>query len=239
MTGPRSGPLSLQISEDMRRWTRPTFAPVLPRFIWFATMRRQVGLDGRDILLITLLVAGLVVAAVLEKGRWLAVVGTVATVVGVAVAIGQVRLARDQIARAVTVGEATQRAVVVTREKLARSLFTDTIRQLVQADKDLFNAIHDQKSAADVGECLTSWRDAAYDAVALMEGVEGLPRGLRDALVETAKAAAEARETLGQTPDLRTSGTAQIRSEISAACGLLSRAKMKLMLDVRTDNLDG
>ena len=197
-----------------------------------ARVRRQVGLDGRDVILVGLLIALLIGAAILIKGRWLAVTATVVTLVGVAIAIGQVRLARDQIQHAVTVGEATQKAVLVTRDKVARALFIEAIGDLTKADRDLFGAIHEERPAVDVAECLTSWRDGAFDVVALMDNFKGLPRGLRNSLIETGKAAAEIRDALDADAAERRTQTAQIRSDISAACGLLSSTKMKLKLDI-------
>jgi hypothetical protein len=198
-------------------------------------VRQHIGLDVRDAILVALLAAALVLAAVLIDGNWLNIAGAVATVLGLGIAVGQIRLARDQIDHAVSVAQATQEAVSVTRDKLAKALLIEVIGELKQTDRHLHAAISDEQSAGDVGQHLAAWRDGAYDAMALIDGFKGLPRGLRNSLIETGKGAAELRDSLAPDPGARRSQTAQIRAEISGACGLLSAATMKLKLDMGED----
>ena len=198
-------------------------------------MRQHIGLDVRDAVLVSLLAAALILAAILIDGNWLNIAGAVATVLGLGIAVGQIRLARDQIDHAVSVAQATREAVSVTRDKVAKALLIEVIGDLKQTDRQLHAAISDEQSAGDVGQYLAAWRDGAYDAMALIDGFKGLPRGLRNSLIETGKGAAELRDSLAPDPGARRTQTAQIRSEISGACGLLSAATMKLKLDMGED----
>lgn len=195
-------------------------------------LRERVGLDARDWLIVMIVVLGVIGVGVAKSGRWISLAGTSATIIGLAVAIGQIRLARDQIAQAVTVAEATKAAVTSTRAKLARAELVLQIARLLQLDRDLYATIADRKPVREVAECLAGWRDSAFNVFTLLEAKQYPSVGeLRDALVSSAKAAAEARDDLPADLDTVAEHTKHLRSEISGVCGLLGGLQTALKLD--------
>lgn len=195
-------------------------------------LRKRIGLDLRDWLLVMIVVLGVIGVGIAESGRWISLAGTAATILGLAVAIGQIRLARDQIAKAVTVAEATKAAVTSTRAKLARAELVLQVARLLQLDRDLYATIADGKPVRDVAECLAGWRDSAFNVFTLLDAKHYQSSSeLRDALVSSAKAAAEARDDLPADLDKVAQETKELRSEISGVCGLLGGLQTALKLD--------
>jgi hypothetical protein len=201
--------------------------------------RSWLGLDPRDWIGVGLLVAGLVLGGIFVSGRWISIAGTVATVVGLAFAVGQIRLARKQITQAVSVAEATQKAVTTTRAKVARNMMIESIAGLQQIDRDLFAAISDKKQATDIADHLASWRDGAYNVYSLIKGAPHASPDLVDGLLSSAKEAAELRDELPEgNADLK-KATSHVRSEISGVCGLLGALQTTVKLDMEEEPLSG
>jgi hypothetical protein len=194
-------------------------------------LRQRAGLDSRDCLLVALVVFAVIGIGVLQSGRWISLAGTSATIVGLAVAIGQIRLARDQITQAVTVAEATKAAVTSTRYKLVRAELLLHVSHLQQIDQDLYSAIADGKPASEIAKYLAGWRDSASNVFALLDGKKYSSRELRDALASSAKAAAEARDDLPSDTSDVAEHTKHLRAEISGVCGLLGGLQTTLKLD--------
>lgn len=194
-------------------------------------LRKQVGLDVRDCLLVAVAVLAVIGVGVIQAGRWISLAGTAATIMGLAVAIGQIRLARDQITQAVTVAEATKAAVTSTRDKIIRGDLLVHVSRLQQIDQELYSAIADEKAVDEVAKCLAGWRDSASNAFALLDGKKYSSRELRDALASSAKATAEARDDLPlDISDVR-DHTKHLRAEISGVCSLLGGLQTTLKLD--------
>lgn len=197
--------------------------------------RSWFGLDLRDWIGVSLLVAGLLVGGILLKGRWISVAGTVATVVGLAFAVGQIRLARQQITKAVSVAEATRKAVTMTRAKVARNMMIESIAGLQQVDRDLYAAISEKRQAKDIADHLASWRDGAYNVYSLIKGTSHESPELVDGLLSSAKEAAELRDELPDDGTQLKKATNHVRSEISGVCGLLGALQTTVKLDTEEE----
>jgi len=201
-------------------------------------MRGRIGLRRRDVAGVATIVIALIAAAVLTESDWLNIAGVVAAVIGLAIAVGQIRLAQDQIKAAdqqirdaLDVARATQQAVTTTRDRVAKSLLIEAIVRLKEVERKLYSAVHESRPVGEVGAALAEWRDGAYDAVALVKYVK-VPRAVRNSLIDTAKGASSLRNVLDDADAAkRKAQTAQIRSDISEACGLLSSATTQLKLE--------
>jgi hypothetical protein len=134
----------------------------------------------------------------------------------------------------VTVAEATKAAVLTTRAKLVKSELIDAVGQMLQIDRDLFVASR-SKDVDGLADGLAAWRDRSYAVVGLLEGSQQETEELRNVLIETAKGATELRDNLLEDPTQIHAATKRLRSEISAACGLLGVVKTKLKLDMEED----
>jgi hypothetical protein len=201
---------------------------------------RNYGLDNRDWIGVAALAVGVSVLAILMPGDWLGAAGLLATIVGLAIAIGQIRLAREQIEQAVKVSEATKAAVTRTRAVVARNLLIEQVGLMQSIDRAIFESISQKQSAEAVASHLAAWRDAAYGIIGLIDGTAASREDLRESLVSTAKAAADLRDRLPEEVSELATKTRKLRSEISGTCGLLEVAKTKMRLDTEQgDHLDG
>jgi hypothetical protein len=171
------------------------------------------------------------VADIFIDGDWVGTFGIAATIIGLAVAVGQIRLARGQIEQAVSVAEATQQAVVTTQAKILRGQLMESIPHLQQIDRDLHSAVSNKQSAAEIGQHLADWRDRAYEIYALLEGRPYAPEDLTDALLSSAKDASEMRDALPSDPSKIIDTTNKLRIEMSGVCGRLGAVRAKLKLD--------
>lgn len=160
--------------------------------------------------------------------------GLVVTIVGLAIAVGQIRLARDQITHAVEVSEATRIAVTRTRAVVARNLLIESLGEMQRIDREIFASVSKGESREQLAGHLAAWRDAAYTTVALVDGMPQM-KELRDELVATAKSAANLRDNLPDEVAQLATKTKRLRSEISSACGLLAVAKTNIKLDTEQE----
>jgi hypothetical protein len=197
-------------------------------------VRAAVGLDGAEVALVVAATLAVVLLAVFVQGQWLGIFGAAATVIGLSVAVGQIRLARAQIEQAVSVAEATRQAITTTRSKMVRNELQDSIPRAQEVDRSL-NAALVAKDPAEVANALADWRDRAYGVWSLIDGGSYASKGLTDALLGSAKRAAELRSELPDDPTELQGVTVEIRAEISGACGLLEALKTKLKLETGED----
>lgn len=198
---------------------------------------KSFGLDNRDWIGVALLCLGAILLAVFQPGYWIGVAGLLVTTIGLAIAVAQIKLARQQIQQAVEVSEATKVAVTRTQAVVARNLLIEAIGAMQRIDGTLFGAVAKKEAPDHIAAQLAEWRDQAYATVALLEGTPWNSQELRDQLVSTAKAAAGLRDKLPEDVDQLAAKTKRLRSDISSTCGLLAIAKatVKLNTEQETD----
>jgi hypothetical protein len=159
--------------------------------------------------------AGAVPMASLTFSDWLGLSSIVIAVVGFGVALYQIRLAKQEIRRGVSAAEAARDAVQRTERLVVLIELLAAIPQMQRLERDLNDAVRDQRQDA-VERHLQDWRVLAAETRGMLTEQTYATQGLESRLQESATAAAQAVDLLGE-QDVA-SATKRAITVIAGAC---------------------
>ena len=127
----------------------------------------------------------------------LGLAGLVVGVVGFAIALYQLRLAKIEIQRGVTAAEAARDAIIRTERLVVLIQLLTVIPQLQRLERDLNVAIRDENREAVINH-LQDWRVLAAETRGMLGEQDYQTHGLESRLHESSTAAAQAVDQLDQ-----------------------------------------